>query len=194
MLKLEQAKHEDRRIDVPLPTDQQLVSQLADAIRKAAEGHTSWLSYVPRGLCDNCSRFRFSQHMVTRSLAREARRNKLLPMMVFYRAAELVWILKNVGEGIALNVSVLNYGGDQLKDELELYPVAPGQQIKLDYLRGADKLIARYVNIYGQDPHYTICSKNINGLKAGRFEPKITGSFAKGHESEIEKWPVTRLS
>jgi hypothetical protein len=179
---------------MPLPTDQQLVSQLADAIRKAADGHASWLSYVPVVSAAIAALSALVSILVTRSLAREARGNKLLPMMVFYRGAELVWILKNVGEGTALNVSVLNYSGDQLKDEIELYPVAPGQQIKLDYLRGADKLIARYLNIYGQDPHYTICSRNVNGLKSGRFEEKNTGSFAKGHESEIEKWPVTRLS
>jgi hypothetical protein len=57
------------------------------------------------------------------------------------------------GEGTALRVSVRNYfNGDQLKDELQLYPVGPGQQIRLDHLRGADKVIATYVNIYGQDP------------------------------------------
>jgi hypothetical protein len=177
-----------------LPTDQQLVSQLADAIRKAADGHASWLSYVPVVSAAIAALSALVSILVTRSLAREARGYKLLPMMVFYRGAELVWILKNVGEGTALNVSVLNYSGDQLKDEIELYPVAAGQQIKLDYLRGADKLIARYLNIFGQDPHYTICSRNVNGLKAGQFEEKITGSFTRGHESEIEKWPVTRLS
>jgi hypothetical protein len=130
---------------------------------------------------------------ITRRLAREARGNKLLPIMVFYRAAEAKWILKNVGEGTALNVSILNYSGDQLKNELELYPVGPGQQIRLDYLKGADKLVANYVNIYGQDPHYTICAMNDNGLKAGKFEGKPSQSFSKGHESEIDKWPVTRL-
>ena len=70
---------------------------------------------------------------LTMKLARKARGNKLLPIMVFYRGAELKWILKNVRE--ALNVSILNYSGEQLKDELELYPIAPGQQIKLDYLK-----------------------------------------------------------
>ena len=128
---------------------------------------------------------------LTMKLARKARGNKLLPIMVFYRGAELKWILKNVRE--ALNVSILNYSGDQLKDELELYPIAPGQQIKLDYLKGEDKLVANYVNIYGQDPHYTVCARNGNGLKAGRFEGKPAGSFSKGHESEIDKWPTIRL-
>jgi hypothetical protein len=80
--------------------------------------------------------------------------------MVFYREAGQKWILKNVGEDSALNVSILNYSGDQLKDELELYPIAPGPQIKLDYLKGADKLVANYVNIYGQDPHHTVCARN----------------------------------
>jgi hypothetical protein len=56
--------------------------------------------------------------------------------------------IENVGEGTARNVSVLNYAaGDLLQDQLELYPAASGQQIRLDYLRGADKLIATYVNI-----------------------------------------------
>jgi hypothetical protein len=183
------------RIHMYAPTDQQLVSQLADAIRKAAEGHTSWLSYVPVVSAAVAYVSATISLWMMRSLAREARGNKLLPVMVFYRGPELVWTLKNVGEGTALNVIVRNYiSGDQVKDELELYPVAPGQQIRLDYLSGADKLIATYVNIYGRDPHYTICSRNVNGLKAGRPKEKITGSFARGHESEIAEWPVTRVS
>ncbi len=47
------------------------------------------------------------------------------------------------------------------------YPIAPGQQIKLDCLKDAGKLVANYVNIYGQDPHHTVCARNENGLKAG---------------------------
>ena len=113
--------------------------------------------------------------------------------MMFYRGADLKWILKNVGEGTALNVSILNYSGDQLKDELQLYPIAPGQQIKLDYLKGADKLVANYVNICGQDPHYTVCARNENGLKTGRFEGKPAGPFSMGHESEIDRWPTIRM-
>jgi hypothetical protein len=155
---------------MPLPTDQQLVAQLTDAIRKAAETHTSWLSYVPVVSAAIAAISATISVWLTRKLARESRGNNLLPMMVFYRGAELKWILKNVGEGTALNVSILNYSGDHLKDELELYPVAPGQQIKLDYLKGADKLIANYVNIYGQDPHHTICARNDNGLKGGRYK------------------------
>jgi hypothetical protein len=178
---------------MPLPTDQQLVAQLAEAIRKAAETHTSWLSYVPVVSAAIAAISAMISVRLTIKLAREARGNKLLPIMVFYRGAELKWILKNVGEGTALNVSILNYSGDQLKDELQLYPIAPGQQIKLDYLKGADKLVANYVNIYGQDPHYTVCARNENGLKAGRFEGKPAGSFSKGHESEIDKWPTIRL-
>jgi len=178
---------------MPLPTDQQLVNQLAEAIRKAAEGHASWLSYVPVVSAAIAALLSLASLWVTRSLARKARGNKLLPSMVFYRGAELAWILKNAGEGTALNVSILNYSGDQLKNEVELYPVAPGQQIKLDYLRGPDKLIAKYVNIYGEDPQYAICSSNVSGLRAGRFEEKITGSVARGHESDIAHWPVTRL-
>jgi hypothetical protein len=73
------------------------------------------------------------------------------------------------------------------------YPIAPGQQIKLDYLKGADKLVANHANIYGQDPHYTVCARSENGLKAGRFEGKAVGSFSQGHESEIDKWPTIRL-
>ena len=180
---------------MPLPTDQQLVSQLADAIRKAASAPPSWLSYIPAVSAAIAALSASVSVWVTRSLAREARGNKLLPVMVFYRGPELVWILKNVGEGTARNVSIRNYtGGDQLQDELELYPVAPGQQIRLDYLRGADKLIAAYVNIYGQDPHYTICSRNTNDMKSGKLDETIRGPIARGHETEIAKWPVTRLS
>src|ERR1035438_10015965 len=141
------------------PTDQQLVAQFAEAIRRAAETHANWLSYVPVVSAAIAAISAMISVRMTIKLAREARGNILLPIMVFYRGTELKWILKNVGEGTALNVSILNYSGDRLRDELELYPVAPGQQIKLDYVKGADKLIANYVNIYGQDPHHTICAR-----------------------------------
>ncbi len=175
------------------PPDQQLVSQLADAIRQAATAKETWLNYVPPVSAAIAAFLSLFSLWVTRSLAREARGNKLLPIMVFYRGIGSKWILKNVGDGTALNVSILNYSGDQLQDQLELYPVGPGQQISLDYLKGADKLVANYVNIYGQDPHYAICAMNDNGVKAGRFEGKSSRAYSKGHESDIGKWPITRL-
>jgi hypothetical protein len=97
---------------MPLPTDQQLVAQLAEAIRKAAETHTDWLSYVPVVSAVIAAISATISVGLTIKLAREARGNKLLPIMVFYREAGLKWILKNVGEGTALNVSILNYSGD----------------------------------------------------------------------------------
>jgi len=161
------------------PADQQLVNQLADAIRNAATAKETWLAYVPAVSAAIAALLSLLSIWLTSRLAREARGNKLLPTMVFYRGPEAKWILKNVGEGTALNVSILNYSGDQLKDELQLYPVGPGQQIRLDYLRGADKLVANYVNLYGQDAHYTICAMNDNGLKAGKFEGKPSQSFSQ---------------
>jgi hypothetical protein len=80
-----------------------------------------------------------------------------------------------------------------VQDEVELYPVVPGQEIKLDYLKGADRLVANYVNIFGQDPHYTNCSRNTNETKSGELREKSTASFTTGHESDVEKWPMTRL-
>jgi len=76
---------------------------------------------------------------------------------------------------------------------VELYPVAPSQEIRLDYLQGADKLIAGYVNIFGDDPHTSVCSNNANEFKPGELD-QINGAFSKGHESDAEKWPVTRLN
>jgi len=127
-------------------------------------------------------------------LQNKTRREKLLPVIVFYRRPSLVWILKNVGEGTALSVFVRNYGnGGQLLDEVELYPVTPGEEISLDYLKGADKLIAVYVNIFGQERHHTICSKNANKVSKGKPKEEKGAEFSKGHESNPAKWPVTRL-
>ena len=96
------------------PTDTQLVRELADAIRNAASGQPTWLSYVPVISAVIAAVSAAVSVWLTRSLAREARGNKLLPMMVFYRGPERTWILKNVGEGTALRVSVRNYiNGDQ---------------------------------------------------------------------------------
>jgi hypothetical protein len=181
------------------PNYQQFVSQLAEAIRQAATGQQSWQTYVPivsvaiAGLSAAIAALSalFSIRG-TRSLAREARGHKLLPVIVFYRRSELVWLLENVGEGTALHVLVRNYNqGEQLQDEVELYPVVPREKIKLDYLRGADKLIAAYVNIFGQDPHYTTCSKDVNVVQSGKLKEQTP--LLKGHESEGETWRVTRL-
>jgi len=76
---------------------------------------------------------------------------------------EHLGILKNAGEGTALRVAVRNYSAaGLLADEVDLYPVTPGEEIKLDYLQGADKLVAAYVNLYGQDPYRTTCLKHAN--------------------------------
>jgi hypothetical protein len=153
-----------------------------------------WLSYIPVVSAVIATASAATSVWLTRSLAREARGNKLLPVIVFCRRAERVWTLKNVGEGTARSVLVRNYSvGTRVQDQVELYPVAPGQEIRLDYLRGADKLIAGYVNIFGQDPHLTICSRDANEFKAGRLDA-ISGSFDTGHESDVQKWPVTRLN
>jgi hypothetical protein len=177
----------------PTPADQQFVTQLADAIRQAATAQPSWLSYVPAISAVIATVSAAVSLWLTRSLAREARGFKLLPMIIFYRRAERVWTLKNVGEGTAASIVVRNYvSGDRVQDEVQLYPVVPGQEVRLDYLRGADKLIAGYVNILGQDPHLTICSKDTNDFKRGKLE-EIEASVARGHESDIQKWPMSRL-
>ena len=56
------------------------------------------------------------------------------------------------------------------------------------------KLVANYVNIMGQDSHFTICSEDVNEFGVGALHEEIALPFAKGHESQIEQWPVTRLS
>jgi len=162
-----------------------------------------WLSFVPAvsaaiaaiAACLSIVFFFLSQRN-TKALASEARRNKLLPLIVFYRRPELVWILKNVGEGTAIKVFVRNYSAkDQVRDEMELYPVVPGEAIRLDYLEGpAEKLIAMYVNVLGEDPHHTICSNNTNDPKRGEFKGDTLIPGKHGHESQIHEWPVTRLS
>jgi hypothetical protein len=183
--------------------DQQLVSQLADAIHKAAQGQPSWTSYIPgvSAVISTLSAFLSILFFVrsqknTRAMASEARGYKLLPVIVFYRRSERVWILKNVGEGTAINVVIRNYLAiNQVRDEVTLYPVTPGEEIQLDYLNGpAVRLIAKYVNIFGQDPHYTVCSRNVNEIKAGLFEDSVATPFGEGHESRIDEWPVTRLA
>lgn len=117
-------------------------------------------------------------------------------MMVFYRLSERVWTLKNVGEGTAVKVIIRNYISEsQVRDEVTLYPVATSEEIRLDYVKGpAVKLVARYVNIFGQDPHYTVCSADINETKPGEFKDNVTLSFGQGCESQVQQWPFTRLS
>jgi len=116
-------------------------------------------------------------------------------MIVFYRRSERVWILKNVGEGTAINVAIRNYiDNDNVRDEVILYPVTPDEEIRLDYLKGpAVKLVANYVNIFGQDPHHSICSQDLNEIRGGKLKDNVV-PFAQGHESLVDNWPVTRLS
>ncbi len=114
-------------------------------------------------------------------------------MIIFNRRAERVWTLKNVGEGTAASIVVRNYvSGDRVQDEVQVYPVVPGHEVRPDYLRGADKLIAGYVNIFGQDPHLTISSKDTNDFQRGKLK-EIEASVVRGHESDIQKWPMSRL-
>jgi hypothetical protein len=176
------------------PKDQQFISELAKAIRDAASGKPSWLTYIPVVSAVISVASVAVSLWLTRSLARETRGFKLLPMIVFYRRAERIWTLKNVGEGTALEVFIRNYvTKDSVQDQVQLYPVAPGQEIRLDYLRGADKLVAGYVNIFGDDPHLTVCSSDVNEFKRGKLEP-LQKSANIGHESDATHWPTTRLS
>ena len=184
------------------PVTDQDVKNLADAIQSAASHRPSFLDYVPvvsamiaalsAGIAAVTA---FVSIRMTRSLAREARGNKLLPIIIFYRRAGGVWTLKNIGEGTASGVFIRNYiAADRVLNEVALYPVAPNQEIRLDYLEGADKLVARYVNIFGQDPHYTICARNDNDLKSGEYTADAGADFSKGHEGDVGKWKITRLS
>jgi hypothetical protein len=174
--------------------DQQLIGQLANAIREAASAKPSWLTYIPVVSAVISVVSVAISLWLTRSLARETRGFKLLPMIVFYRRAERVWTLKNVGEGTALEVFIRNYASEnKVQDQVWLYPVAPGQEIRLDYLRGADKLVAGYVNIFGRDPHLTVCSKDVNEFKKGKLEP-LEKSAITGHESDATRWQTTRLT
>jgi hypothetical protein len=183
---------------MPTPplTDQQLISHLAETFQQAV-APPNWLPYVPAVSAASAAVAAFLSLIsiwLNNHLARGARGYKLLPIIVFYRRSELIWTLKNVGDGTALKVSVRNYkNATQVQDEVELYPVGPGEEIRLDYLKGADKLVANYVNIFGQDPHHTVCSKNTNEMRARALSYKGATSFIKGHESDVEKWPITRL-
>jgi hypothetical protein len=176
------------------PNDQQLISDLAKAIRDAAAAKPSWFTYIPVVSAVISVASVTVSLWLTRSLASETRGFKLLPMIVFYRRAERIWTLKNVGEGTALEVFIRNYiSNDIVQDQVQLYPVAPGQEIRLDYLRGADKLVAGYVNMFGDDPHLTVCSSDVNEFKKGELAP-LQKSVNIGHESEAATWPTTRLS
>lgn len=175
------------------PNDLQSISDLAKAIRDATSAKPSWLTYIPVVSAVISVASVAVSLWLTRSLARETRGFKLLPMLVFYRRAERIWTLKNVGEGTALEVFIRNFASnDILQDQVQLYPVAPGQEIRLDYLQGADKLVAGYVNMFGDDPHLTVCSSDVNQFKKGKLDP-LHGPVSIGHESNAAKWPTTRL-
>lgn len=175
------------------PNEQQLISDMAKAIQAANPAKPSWLTYIPVVSAVISVVSVAVSLWLTRSLARETRGFKLLPMLVFYRRAERIWTLKNVGEGTALKVFVRNFiSKDTAKDQVQLYPLAPGQEIRLDYLQGADKLVAGYINMFNDDPHLTVCSSDDNQFKKGELEP-LPKSVNIGHESDAAKWPTTRL-
>jgi hypothetical protein len=184
-------------------TDQQLVERLAAAISQAAQRQADWTSYVPAVSAAIAAvssllsiLFFLKSQRNTRELARDARRNSLLPIIIFYRRAERVWIVKNIGNGTATNVVIRNYiDTEQARDEVTLYPITPGEEVRLDYLKGvAVRLVAKYVNVFGKDPHFTGCSGDKNEVAEGEFRHELPIPPAQGHESQIEKWPVTRLS
>ena len=175
------------------PNDQQLIAELTKAIRDAVSVKPNWLTYIPVVSAAISVASVAVSLWLTRSLASETRGFKLLPMIVFYRRTERIWTLKNVGEGTALKVFVRNYVKNVVQDQVQLYPIAPGQEIRLEYLRGADKLVAGYVNMFDDDPHLTVCSSDVNEFKKGKLEP-LQKPANIGHESDAAKWPTTRLS
>jgi hypothetical protein len=184
------------------PNEQEVINQLAVLVRELAPRPVSWVTYIPAisaaiaALSAFASIvFFFMSQKNTRDLASEARTWRLRPVIVFYRRGERVWIVKNIGEGTAVEVRVRNYvGDDQIRDEVTLYPVAPGEAIRLDYLKGpATKLVATYLNVFGQDPHHTVCSNDKNDIRAGVPTLSQSTPFGSGHESRIEEWTVTRL-
>jgi hypothetical protein len=178
-----------------IPTNQQLVDQLVAAIRGIAAAQESWPPHW--SFCTSVLALVISvlSICVASFADGEARRIKLRPIMVFFRGPQLTWILKNVGEGTANQVSILNYiSPGNLANELQLYPVGPGQEIRLDYLKsGGDKLVATYANIYDRDPHHTACSQDSNKIKKRSYRYTPGPNFTRGHESDTQQWPVTRL-
>src|SRR6266853_6177843 len=104
-----------------------------------------------------------------RQQARKAYGQKLLPSLVFVRQDEQVWIVRNVGEGTAINIVIYNYADKTLLDKVELYPILPKEAIQLDYLTGASELVATYENIFGEDPHHTTCVADQNEFNAGQY-------------------------
>jgi hypothetical protein len=184
------------------PGEQEIIRQLEALVRELAPHAVTWVSYIPAISAAIAALsaagsivFFIKSQKNSRDLAREARGQRLLPILVFYRRQELVWILKNIGEGTAARVKIRNYiSSDQVRDEVTLYPVAPGDTIRLDYIRGpATKLVATYLNIFGEDPHHTICSNDENEINAGVHLHSPDTPFGEGHESRIENWPITRL-
>jgi hypothetical protein len=134
-----------------------------------------------------------SNRKFVRQQANLAYGQKILPNLIFIRRGERVWALKNIGDGTAFEVAVLNYVSGVLVNLVKLYPISPGEAIRLDYLEGAAKLVAKFQNMYGHDPAYTICEADSNTFSKGTFDTE-SKPRAVGHESRSKQWPTTRIT
>ncbi len=134
-----------------------------------------------------------SSRNFSRQQAELAYNQKILANLIFIRRGERLWSLKNIGEGTAFEVAIFNYASGVLLNKVNLYPISPGEAIRLDYLKGAERLIATFRNMYGHDPAYTSCEADSNTFSKGSFNTE-SSPLAIGHESRPEEWPITRKS
>jgi hypothetical protein len=85
-----------------------------------------------------------------------------MPVLVFVRQSEMVWLLQNVGKGPAITVKVSDKNSQGKWDDGTLFsPIAAGASLKLDTLEKDTDYRAVYTDIKGSI-YSSLCIKNIN--------------------------------
>lgn len=83
-------------------------------------------------------------------LSRRARRTSVAPVLIF-SVRDNKWQLQNVGNGPALNVLVGDQDWDNRKwvEIAQLYPIAAGTTVSLDWIKHGCELAATYTDFLG---------------------------------------------
>lgn len=84
------------------------------------------------------------------------------------KEADFVWIVENVGKGVALNILLAHEtpGGDIEKPIRDYNALQPGSEYRISWKPKPYKFVAQYTDIYGK--RYTSdCERNVNRVKDG---------------------------
>jgi len=100
-------------------------------------------------------------------------KTEIMPTLVFIYSPSDGWILRNVGNGPALNIVIayqMHFENDW-QNPTRLYPIAQGEELKIKWVRhDLDKLGVIYSDAYNR-VYTSICDDDLTTIVEGRALP-----------------------